>query len=174
MATQFKLEHEFLDIPLAVFEAHLNDPELTKRIKQGLGFDERKLVSHKESKDSTEWSFLVKKHGDMPKALQKIFKDGGLSWLEQSRFVRDEHCIYWDIKPESNLIQFHGHGTWQLASKGAGCKRVIEGSVNVQIPLVGKMIETFIVNELVKTYEIEPTIQREFYRWVMKKDAHAH
>lgn len=173
MATTFSLQHEFPKIPLDVFEAHLNDPKLNQMLEQGLGFDERTLIEERATKDGTNWLFLVKKCGDMPKALQKILKEDGLSWHESSRFVRAEHCIYWEINPESKLIKFNGKGVWKLSPLKNGCKRIIEGTISVDIPLVGKMVESFIVNELVKTYEIEPSIQQKFYASVMKKSAHA-
>jgi hypothetical protein len=173
MATSFKLEHDFLDIPLEVFESYLNDPELNHMLEEGLGFDERTLIKRKDLKDGVEWQFLVKKCGDIPKAVQKFLKDDGLTWQETSRFNKNDHAIYWEITPESKLLKFHGQGTWVLSRAADGCKRVIEGSITVDIPLVGKMVEGFIVNELVKTYEIEPTIQKKFYKNILKKTAHA-
>lgn len=167
VATSFTLQHDFLNIPLELFEAHLNDPELNRRLKDGLGFDERKLIESHEHKDRIEWVFLVKKHGDMPKVLQKVLKDQSLAWLESSRFMPKEHCIYWEIKPESSIVKFHGQGAFKLYKKGKGCSRVIDGEIVVDVPLVGKIIENFIVNELIKSYEIEPRIQSEFYQSVM-------
>jgi hypothetical protein len=77
--------------------------------------------------------------------------------------MRDENCIYWKILPSSAVFKFYGEGVWRLIPAKRGCTRIIEGKVTVDIPLVGKLIETFIVNELVKTYEIEPSIQEQFY-----------
>lgn len=163
MATTFKLEHDFPNIPLDKFVAHLNDPKLNNMLEKGLDFNERKLISTKESPTEIEWRFHVKKATELPKAIQKIIKEDAISWEETSRFVRKENCIYWEIIPDSKMFKFRGEGVFRLKALGKGVKRIIEGSVSVEIPLVGKMVESFIVNELVKSYEIEPSIQEKFF-----------
>lgn len=163
MTTAFKLEHDFKTISLDKFVAHLNDPKLNKMLEEGLSFEERTLTSRKESPEGIEWHFRVKKSGELPAAIKKIIKGDSFGWQEISRFVRKENCIHWQILPESKLIKFHGEGVWRLLAQSKGCKRIIEGKVTVEIPLVGKLVEGFIVNELVKSYEVEPSIQEEFY-----------
>lgn len=163
MATTFKLEHEFPTISLDQFVAHLNDPKLNRMLEEGLDFSERKLISTKESPTEIKWVFRVKKSSQLPKAIQKIVKDETFSWEESSRFVRKENCIYWEIVPDSKIFKFHGEGVFRFKPVGKGVKRIMEGEVSVEIPLVGKMVENFIVNELVKSYEIEPTIQKKFF-----------
>jgi hypothetical protein len=168
MATTFKLEHQFPKIPLAIFEAHLNDAKLNRMLEEALGFDERRLLKKEETARGIAWQFLVKKCGDLPKPLKNLLKDNVLAWQELSCFVPEEHCIYWEIIPESKLFKVSGKGVWRLFEEGAGCRREIEGNISVDIPIVGKMVEGFIVAELVKTYEIEPSIQKKFYESVMK------
>ncbi|HXW53042.1 MAG TPA: DUF2505 family protein [Myxococcota bacterium] len=163
MSTTFKLEHDFPDISLSKFIAHLNDPQLNKMLETGLSFDERKMVKRKELPSGVEWQFHVRKHGELPAAIKRIIKSDGFSWQEKSCFVRAENRVYWEISSDSSLLRFHGEGVWVLSPLGQGCKRIIEGKINVDIPLVGKMVETFIVSELKKTYEIEPSIQARFY-----------
>jgi len=163
MATTFKLEHDFPDISLAKFTAHLNDPKLNRMLEQGLSFDERKLMKRKEGPNAIEWQFHVKKRGDLPAAIKRIINNDAFGWLENSRFVRAENCVYWEINSESKVLRFTGAGVWKLMPNGNGCKRIIEGKISVDIPIIGRMIESFIVNELVKSYEIEPSIQARFY-----------
>ncbi len=163
MTTSFKLEHKFTTIPLEKFVAHLNDPKLNKMLEKGLSFEERSLVHRKESPGEIEWQFNVKKSGELPSAIKKVLKQDSFGWREVSRFVRKENCIYWEILPTSKLLKFHGEGVWRLTPLKQGCVRLIEGNVTVDIPLVGKLVENFIVSELVKSYEIEPSIQEEFY-----------
>lgn len=167
MATNFKLEHDFPTISLEKFTAHLNDPELNRMLEKGLAFEERKMIKRKESTDGVEWQFKVKKSGELPAAIQKIIKGDVFGWQENSRFVRKENCIYWQIVPDAKILKFFGEGVWLLEAQGKGCKRIIEGKITVDIPLVGKMVEAFIVNELIKTYEIEPSIQKKFYAKVV-------
>ncbi len=62
-----------------------------------------------------EWHFNIRKKGELPAALKKIIPGDGLSWKEVSRYIAKEHCIYWEIKPDSKLVKFHGEGTWRLS-----------------------------------------------------------
>lgn len=163
MATSFKLEHEFSNIPLDKFIAHLNDPKLNQMLLEGLGFTERKLLERKDSAQEIEWRFKVSRNGELPAPIKKIIKEDGFSWLEISRLVRKENCIHWEIIPQIKALKFHGEGMWLLTALNHGCKRIIKGQVSVEIPLVGKLLEKFIVDELVKLYEKEPKIQEKFY-----------
>ena len=45
--------------------------------------------------------------------------------------------------------------------------------MSVDIPLVGKMFENLIVQELTKGYEVEPLIQKKFYEEIGKKGGEA-
>lgn len=164
MATSFSLEHEFPHIPLEKFEAYLNDPTLNRMLEKGLAFEERKLLEKNDGKNGDViWTFRVKKQGHWPSAVKKIMQGDAFSWQEISRYVPKEHCVHWEIIPEVKNLKFHGQGVWRLSKSGTGCKRVIEGKINVDIPLLGKVVESFIVNELKSTYEIEPEIQEKFY-----------
>lgn len=164
MASTFSLEHEFLDISLEKFEKYLNDDKLNQMLEKSLGFKERKLIeTDKSTNGEIVWVFSVKKQGQIPSALSKFIPDGAIAWQEKSRFVPGEHCVYWEITPKMSGLKFHGEGTWQLYKEKKGCRRVIEGKVSVEIPFVGKMVESLIVGELKKTYELEPDVQKDFY-----------
>jgi uncharacterized protein DUF2505 len=164
MTTKFSIEHDFPTISLEKFVTYLNDPKLNKLLEKELDFDERKMIEKKEDANGDiEWSFIVKKTGEMPSALKKLIQGDCFSWKEISRYVPKEHCIYWEILPDVNLVKFHGEGVWRLKKLGKGCKRIIEGEIKVDIPLLGKVVESFIVNELKSTYEIEPSVQEKFY-----------
>lgn len=164
MTTSFSLEHEFPEISLEKFVAHLNDPKLNHMLEKELSFEQRSLIEKTEGKNGDmQWQFLVKKKGELPASVKKIVPGDGLAWKEISRYVAKEHCIYWEIVPEAKVVKFHGEGVWRLSKAGRGCKRVIEGKITVEIPFVGKIIESFIVNELKSTYEVEPGVQEKFY-----------
>lgn len=164
MTTTFTLEHDFKDISLEKFENYLNDPKLNEMLKEGLSFDERKLIKKEfANEEEINWHFYVKKKGQIPKSLKNFITDDMLSWQETSRFVKKEHCIYWKIEPKIKNLKIKAQGVWKLKKIKNGTKRIIEGEISTDIPFVGKLIEAFIINELKKTYEIEPKIQHEFY-----------
>lgn len=167
MATKFTLEHFFPTITRQKFEAYLNHPKLNELIKKELDFLQRELVKKTDMKNGAiEWQFKVKKIGDVPSGIKKIIGDNAIGWIEVSRFEPEDHCIYWHIEPAVKNLPFTGHGVWRLKDKGQGCERTIEGEVSVGLPLIGKIAESFIVNELKKVYETEPAIQEKFYQGI--------
>jgi hypothetical protein len=164
MATSFLIESEFPHIPLEKFLAYLNDDKLNKMLEADLDFEERKLLEKEEfSNGDKTWLFLVKKKNEVPAAIKKFLKSDAFTWHEKSRYVAAEKRIYWEIIPQMAALKMHGQGTWQLSPMKQGCKRTIQGSISVDIALVGKMLESFIVKELKASYEIEPRIQEKFY-----------
>lgn len=163
MTTSFRLEHEFPKIPLEKFIAHLNDPKLNEMLEKGLDFTARKLTKCTEKPDSIEWQFVIEKSGEVPAAIEKVIKGTTISWVEDSKLIKKENCIYWQITPKNSPLKFSGEGVWKLSAHKNGCKRVIEGNITVSIPLIGKMIEAFIANQMKESFELEPTIQNKFY-----------
>ena len=90
---------------------HLNDPKLNQLLEQNLFFDERSMTKRVVKKNGdVEWHFNIKKHGELPAVLKKVLHAEGLSWKEVSRFVAKEHCIYWEITPDSKLSKISWRG----------------------------------------------------------------
>lgn len=171
MTTSFTLEHDFPGISIELFEKHLNHPDLNEKLAEMPAFRSRDLIEEKRLKNGEiHWSFKVVAGGDIPPAVQKVISKDMFSWVENTRFVPDEHCIYWSIEPLISKGKFEGKGTWLLESTKKGTRRTIEGDISVKIPLIGKIAESFIVNELKRNYEVEPKIQQTFYN-KMKKSA---
>ncbi len=167
MATTFRLEHDFPDIPVDLFERYLNDPELIAMLSGMPAFRSRDLVAKKDLGGGVvEWRFKVVAGGELPAAARRIVSEDMLTWHEDTKFVPAEHTIYWKIMPLKDKVKdlLEAHGVWKLIAHGKGTRRVIEGSITVKVMLVGKVVEQFIAAELKKNYDVEPDIQRKFYR----------
>ncbi len=164
MATKFQLEHEFPDISLDFFEKYLNHPELNSMLSLMPAFRSRDLIEKQELESGeVHWRFKVIAGGEFPPAVTKIISPEMFTWWENSHFVPAEHCIHFNIEPLKAQGKFEGSGQWRLIKQGNGTKRVIEGEMNVKIPFVGRIVESFLINELKKNYEVEPDIQTRFY-----------
>ncbi len=167
MSTTFKLEHSFPDIPVEVFEKHLNDPELIGMLDKMPAFRSRDLVSKTENGDgSTTWRFKVVAGGDLPASARRVVSEEMLTWHEDTKFVPNDHTIYWTIVPLAAKAagMLESKGIWKLIPDGKGTRRLIEGTINVKVPFVGKVVEQFLASELKKNYDVEPDIQRAFYK----------
>lgn len=176
MATTFRLEHDFPDIPIELFEKYLNHPELIAMLGAMPAFRSRDLVEKKDlGGGTTGWRFKVVAGGAIPPAARRVVSEDMLTWHEDTRFVPAEHTIYWSIVPLSAKFReiLDAKGIWKLTphSYGAkmGTRRVIEGTISVKMTLVGKIVESFLAEELKKNYDVEPDIQRRFYRDIQAK-----
>jgi hypothetical protein len=171
MTTIFRLEHEFPDISVELFEKHLNHPELIAMLGAMPAFRSRDLVEKKDLGDGrVNWRFKVVAGGDIPKSAQKVVSPEFLTWHEDTRFEPKEHTIYWKIDPLQKKVDVDAHGIWKLIPSGQGTKRVIEGNITVKMPIVGKVVEGFLASELKKNYDVEPDIQRKFYRMMKQRE----
>jgi hypothetical protein len=171
MATTFRLEHDFPDISVELFERHLNHPELIAMLSAMPAFRSRDLVEKKElGEGRVNWRFKVVAGGDIPAGARKVLSEDMLTWYEDTRFEPKEHTIYWTITPLAPKAKelLDANGIWKLIPKGEGTKRIIEGNITIKIPIVGKVAEQYLAGELKKNYDVEPDIQRKFYR--MMKD----
>ena len=172
MTTSFRLEHQFPDIPIELFEQHLNHPELIEMLDAMPAFRSRDLVDKEDlGNGRTRWRFKVVAGGEIPPAARKVMSEEMLTWWEDTTFVPEEHCIYWTIVPVKMQSKFECKGTWKLTPSGEGTRRVIDGELTVKVPLVGKVVETFIVGELKRNYDVEPDVQRKFYKMMKEREA---
>ena len=101
----------------------------------------------------------------------------GAYLLENSRALnfQDTVRLYWKITPLKEKFKdiFEGHGIWKLIPQGKGTRRIIEGNLSIKMPIVGKVVEQFLAGELKKNYDVEPDIQRKFYRAKREQEARA-
>lgn len=178
MATTFRLEHDFPDIPIELFEKHLNHPDLIAMLAAMPAFRSRDLVEKTDLGGGVVgWRFKVVAGGDVPLAARRVVTDEMLTWHEDTRFVPSEHTIYWNIIPLSPKFReiLDAKGIWKLTPHTFGAKtgtrRVIEGNIHVKIPIVGKIAETYLADELKRNYAVEPDIQRKFYAQIKDDSA---
>jgi hypothetical protein len=173
MSTSFRLEHDFPDIPVELFEKHLNHPDLIANLSAMPAFRSRDLVEKKDLGGGTvNWRFKVVAGGQLPSGINKVIKEEMLTWWEDTKFVPADHCIYWTIVPLNEKVRdmLVAKGTWKLIPQGKGTRRIIDGELTVKIPLVGKVAEVFFVNELKRNYDVEPDIQRRFYKSMAERE----
>lgn len=172
MATKFSLEHSFPTISVALFEKHLNHPQLNEKLAGMPAFRSRSLEERKELPNGEiVWRFKVVAGGNLPPTIQKILSEEMFAWWEESHFYPVEHCIRWSISPLFKQVAFTGNGIWRLEKENKGTRRVIEGEICVKVPFVGKLVENYLINELKRNYEVEPELQTSFYEKMKKVKA---
>ena len=131
------------------------------------------VATEEEGNGGIQWHFRVVAGGDIPASARKVVNEDMLTWNEVTRFEPKEHTIHWKIVPLKDKIKdiLNSYGTWKLIPEGQGTRRIIDGFIEVKIPFVGKVAETFLAGELKRNYDVEPDLQRKFYRMMKERDA---
>jgi len=94
-----------------------------------------------------EWNV----HGQIPKAAQKVISPEKLKFTEYSVWDDETCCFDTRIEPHfmKNLVSCHSKSTWRRLDD-ARSHRVIEGRLDIQIPLIGPVVEKTIIDYLKK------------------------
>ncbi|MEK6607673.1 MAG: DUF2505 family protein [Myxococcota bacterium] len=159
---KFTMTHVF-EVDRETFERWLNDPELLAMAKAIPNLACRDLVSYREDGRLRIWVFRNVAIGEIPAAARALVKSGMLTWNEESTWDPDAHAFTWRIVPEHFAHLLDAHGTWSLHDQGVRTRRVIDGDLRVKVPLVGRLVEEFIVGRVKQSFEAEADLQRRFY-----------
>lgn len=164
MPTTFRLEHFFSKIPLDKFEKYLNHPTLNHHLSQIPAFRSRELLKEQRMPSGdVEWVFKVQIGLELPMQMRNWISMDMLCFHETSRFVANDHCIYWKAEPVVGKSKLQSEGRFLLTKKGKGTLRVVDGTIAILVPLVGQLVERFFIRELEKNYTHEIEVQNRFY-----------
>ena len=158
---RFEIVHEF-DIPLDALELAVISPTLVDRLTPKLQKRNIERVVQKSFKLDggvldRVWHYQAK--APIPAFAKNVVTREMLAWDEHSRYDLSRHASTWtiepNIKPEWKKY-FHASGKYKIISLGNGrAKRVVEGELELKVPVVRQMAERMIVNEVKKTFEAE-------------------
>lgn len=163
-SVHFEIVHEF-DIPLDAVELAVLSPDLVGKLAPRLANIEMlEQVSH-ELKDGVfdrVWSYRA--NVKIPGFAKPYVTPEMLGWDERSSYNLKKHRAEWSIVPHVKPAWrkfFKAKGTYALVQKGEGSARVIKGDLSLNVPLVRKVGERMILNEVKKTFEAEAATLRD-------------
>jgi hypothetical protein len=113
----------------------------------------RKLVEQKRvgSKILKKYEWCV--YGQIPKIAQKIFTPESLTFVENSTWDDDKCMFDSRITPHflRNAVSCISTSTWRPAA--GGCERLVEMTININIPIIGPVAEKAIAEHFKKNTE---------------------
>ena len=160
----FEIVHEF-DIPLDAVELAVLSPDLVARLAPRLtNIETVKQVSHEihDGVFDRVWSYRA--NVKIPGFAKPYVTPEMLGWDERSSYHLKKHRAEWSIVPHvkpSWRKFFKAKGTYSLVARGEGSARVIKGDLSLEVPLVRKVAERLILNEVKKTFEAEAETLRD-------------
>ena len=83
---------------------------------------------------------------ELPTVVAKALGSKQLSYLQENRFDRDASSLTWvvDLPKLGNRVTIQGITT--IVSTPTGCKRVVDGTIEVGIPFIGGKIEKVVAS----------------------------
>jgi len=89
----------------------------------------------------------------LPKVASKVLGTTNLTY-EQVQVVNDTaHTLDWEIIPPVAKDRFKSCGTFRISATPTGCERVVDGVMEVSVPLVGGKLEEAICGQVTQSYE---------------------
>ena len=161
---KLEIAHTYdLDPETYAREVHFSD-ELQARFL-GTIYKERRILEREEDDRTMRLKFRVTPNRDIPAAVKKALRGGGLGYDETDRVDKERLKVEWSVRTDTFPDKTTCAGTVSFEDAGAGrCRRVIRGEVKVKVMLVGGLIEKAIVDGMKESFEKSSDITREFIR----------
>lgn len=165
MATKMKIKHEW-DVAQEVIYEHLFDDELSNRVDEALESANRRLLS-KEEKDGGKivQRYEVKANPDeIPRAAKKALPTEAFEWVEESVWDPDAKRFDWKIITQVMTDKIDCAGTVIYESLGPSkTRRVVEGQIDIKIPIVGRVAEKVILGRVETSFEDSGKAEGEYF-----------
>jgi hypothetical protein len=164
---RLEISHEF-DIPLDALELAVISPALFEKLApriQRAGIEEVVQKSHALQNGILDRVWHYQANVKLPPFARGYVTREMLAWDEESRYELHTHSGTWtvvpNIRPEWRKY-FSASGTYRILPLGDGrAKRIVEGTLELRVPLVRNVAERMIVSEVKKTFEAEAATLRE-------------
>ena len=160
----FEIVHEF-DIPLDAVELAVLSPDLVAKLAPRLAnIETLQQKSHEMNGGVFDRVWSYRANVKIPGFAKPYVTPEMLGWDEQSSYNLEKHRAEWSIVPHVKPAWrkfFKAKGTYTLVAKGEGTERIIKGDLSLAVPLVRKVAERMILNEVKKTFEAEAETLRD-------------
>jgi hypothetical protein len=149
MATDFKIQHTW-PVPRALVLEHCFDDELGDKCNAAIKGAIRTLHSKEENGGKTKQTFKVVV-SDIPPKVRKVLKV--LEWMEESTWDPEGERFEWKVLPSVMPGKISCGGEMFYEDKGGSTTRVVKGSIDVRIPIVGGVVEKVILDNIRRNYD---------------------
>jgi hypothetical protein len=131
---------------------------------------ERARLKQKILEERTEGGITFKKirtepERELPAVAAKLLGASKLSYVQSNRLDVANNRLDWTVQMDvmSDRVEVKGQTRVEPLPSG-GCRRVVDGEINVRVRLVGGQIEKAVVAEFEKSMERAVEIARELIR----------
>lgn len=98
---------------------------------------------------------------ELPSAMKKAIGTDKIGYELETKVQRSANRADWTITPLVLPDRVKGAGIVHVTATPSGCVRVIDGELTVKVPLIGKMMEERLVNDVSASYDRGAEIIRQ-------------
>ena len=145
----------------------LLDKEFEDGLWDAVGFTNVEILELKQEEGRRFRKAKVTPSTDLPGFLKKVV-GGATGYYEVTDWDIKARVNRWNTYLSERMPGVNISGTFIVHEAGEGkCRRVAEGEVNVRLPLIGKKIEEFLINETKKSYV---KINAYTEKWILERE----
>ncbi len=161
--THFAIVHDFECTPQAFWKVFFHEP-YNVEVYDRIGVKERRFLERTEDEHTIRFALRIMPKRDLPAIIKKIV-GGDLGYTEISTYYKGKDTL--DVRIEPTLLKERTKmkAVYRLEPLGEGrVRRVFEGDVNVDLPIVGKKVEATVLEDVKRSYDIAAVTTREWLK----------
>jgi len=113
---------------------------------------EREVRSRTESEGVEIREVHVQLQDQLPPMIARVVGEG-LGYLLREEMDSNALRMTWSVIPDKLADRIRSSGDYRLVDSPAGCRRIVRGKVEAELPLIGNKIEKLIASELQSSYD---------------------
>lgn len=139
------------DLPPKEYWAKSESKELSMLLDEAA--EVSRVVEEEHQTDTGKFRrYRVTQTKDLALAAQKMLRTQRVSYTQVQNYHDNELRIDWEVIPDTLAGKVKIAGFVQIRASGSGCERVVNGEINVAVPLIGRKIEKHVVANLERSY----------------------
>ena len=161
--TPFSIVHHFETDRDTFWKIFFHEP-YNEELYQRIGVKERRLLEKAETPEGIHFVVRIMPRRDLPGFLKKLI-GGDLGYTEISTWHRATDTI--DVRVEPTLVKdkVEIKALYKLEPDGPGrLKRTFAGTISVDVLLVGRKVEEFVIADMTRAYDTAAQVTSEWIR----------
>lgn len=163
---KFEYVHEF-DMPVEELERLMTHPEISRLMSERMSsIIGTETQERQEQGNAVERKVLYKPEPLIKKVGPLVVEPRWMEWVETSRYDFDRHEGTFTNRPMIGRIaeKMDNEGRMRILPNGAGCKRVLTGTLKVKVFMLGKIAEKIIEKTARKIIDEEAALLQTLAR----------
>ena len=149
---EFEIEHELPGPARTAWElifSHEFEEELDRQLNKAV----REPLSEEMVDGVLVRVIRVEMNEQLPGVLARILGERQLGYILEERLQPDSLLMEWSVIPDKLADRIRASGDYRLVDSSGGCRRIVRGKVEADLPLVGTRFEKLIASELQASYD---------------------